>query len=191
MLVYRFKITLDDHDEFYRELEVGSEQSFEDFHLAMVDGLGLDKSQLASFFFCDYRWRRGKEIALMDMNDEVQEEDRIMIMREHTLADLIDDPHQKFMYVYDYLKYHTFLLELLKILPADSKATYPRIIKSSGDLPREFTAQSIPIGEPDFDEEAADLDFLNEDVGYDEEDMEDFFPDDATGPMEDFDEEKF
>jgi len=191
MLVYKFKITLEDHDEFYREIEVGSEQSFEVFHNAIVEGLGLDKSQLASFYFCDHCWRRGKEIALMDMNDEMQEEDRIMIMSDHTLADLIDDPHQRFMYVYDYIRYHTFLIELLKIIKADPKAAYPRFVKSAGELPREFTAQPLPDLGGEFDDEGTETDFLAEEGGYDEEDMDDLFDDENVGPLEDFDEEKF
>ena len=56
-------------------------------------------------------------------------------MSKSILKDFIDDPHQKIIYVYDFLNLYTFYLELLKILPAEDKVEYPRCVKSQGELP--------------------------------------------------------
>ena len=52
------------------------------------------------------------------------------------MASLIDDPHQKFVYVYDPKNHWTFMVELLKIVPDDTKASYPKCVKTVGIAPK-------------------------------------------------------
>ena len=108
MHIYRFKLTFEEQDDFVREIEVGSEQNFEDFHKAIVDNLGLDQGTLSSFFITDYRFRKKREISLIDMSPEErpetfdeEEEEKMLVMKDAILSDYIDDPHQKLLYVYD------------------------------------------------------------------------------------------
>ena len=146
MHVYRFKLTFEDNDDFLREVEVGSEQTFEDFHYAIVENLGLNNSTLSSFFIADSRFRKKREISLIDMQseelpeqlDQDEAQEPILEMRDAVVSDFIDDPHQKLVWVYDYLNYWTFYLELLKIAVSKEGQKYPRFAKSVGETPPEI-----------------------------------------------------
>ncbi len=149
MLIYRFKIRFEDHEEFLREIELLADQTFEDFHQTILGNLGLDPGMLASFFVCDHRYRKQKEVQLVDMHpqdppgeeDETQSDDNdAPLMHESLLKDYIDDPHQRLLFVYDNINQWTFYIELGRILPADNDQTYPRIRKSVGAVPRELVA---------------------------------------------------
>ncbi len=198
MHIYRFKLTFEDQDEFLREFEIESEQTFEDFHNAIVENLGLNKSMLSSFFITDSRFRKKREISLIDMNPEdrpenpdQEYEEKMLVMKDAVLNDFIDDPHQKLLYVYDYLNYFTFYLELLKIVPANAKVTYPHVAKTQGEVPRELFAKahlltgSDPVLDLGFGEEQYDA----EDLKLFEED--DFLDDEEIGGTGDIDPEKY
>lgn len=190
MLAYKFKITFEDQDDFVREIELRSDHSFEDFHHAIVSNLKLDAGMLSSFFICDHNFRKKQEISLVDMNADEQpaqdsDEDnpgpsaKVVVMKDSDLCDFIDDPHQRLMYVYDYINYWTFYIELIKIVPADKNVEYPRVTRSLGGIPREFTSvpQQVPgidkSLEFDFDEETYDPDEVRQlegdDAFFDEE----------------------
>ena len=186
MIVFRFKITFEDNDSFMREVELPSNQSFEDFHNIIIHDLKLDNNKGASFFLCDHSFRKQKEISLVDSSmdnntdsDDADEQSqkRNLIMNEHSLSDLIDDPHQRLIYIFDYEKNWTFFLELQKILPVNSPEDYPKISKQSGGIPRELKPKSIK----QIEDEPANEEQLQEqetrEVGYPEiiEGLEDGF----------------
>lgn len=56
-------------------------------------------------------------------------------MSDAKIGKIIYDPHQKFLFIYDYNVKWTFFVELLKIYEEDGKATYPRCVKVIGDAP--------------------------------------------------------
>ena len=70
MYIYKFRITSDDVEDFLRDIEILSNQTFEQFHYFIVETLEFKQSELASFFICDQKWRRKHEITLMDMGDD-------------------------------------------------------------------------------------------------------------------------
>ncbi len=191
MHIYRFRITFEDQDEFFRELEIMADQSFEDFHQALTKNLEIDPGMLSSFFICDHQYRKKKEISVLNMDPEPNEDgsDPVLIMQDTLLSDAIDDPHQKLLYVYDYLNYWTFYIELLKIAKVQDGISYPRFSKVRGLTPRELkaTPQQIPGVEKGmdlgFDEDEIDPEDVEkldgrEDFGNSEEDF-------TQGPDED------
>lgn len=145
MYIYKFRIILEEQEDFIRDIEIKSTQTFEDFHKAIIDSVGLDGSQLASFYICDQSWRKKKEITLIDMSEESESNEELLLMNKSKLKDFIEDPAQKILYVYDYLNMLTFFMELMKIYPAEQKVTYPRCIKSEGGLPRKYNPNAILI----------------------------------------------
>jgi hypothetical protein len=150
MAVYKFRVTYEDDTDVYRDIEIESEQTFLDFHKAILSSINFRDGELASFYMSDDSWRKGKEITLMDMN----EDDTIAPIKEmqnSQIADYIEDPHQKMIFVYDFMKMWTFNIELIKILPkAEAKATYPRTVKSEGEAPKQVKSIIPPVlGEDD------------------------------------------
>jgi hypothetical protein len=162
MAIYRFKVSFEDNEEVYREIEIKSTQTFEDLHNVIVQSISFDNQHSASFFISDDYWRKGEEITLRpaeaaeNANRRKQEaEGAKKQMNKCKMASLIDDPHQKFVYVYDPKTSWTFLVELLKIVPDDAKVTYPRVVKSAGESPKQYkpTTVAAAVEDEEFDEE--------------------------------------
>ena len=167
MAVYRFRVTFEDNEEVYREIEIKSAQNFEDFHNIIIQSIGFDNLHDASFFISDDLWRKGEEIGLIPLaEDEVERRKRRELpikkqMNKCKMASLIDDPHQKFVYVYDPKTSWTFMIELIKILLDDPKGIFPKCIKSIGEAPKQYNSSSVAVAvddEEDFDDDEAHLD---------------------------------
>jgi len=198
MHTYRFKFTFEDQTEFVREFEIRSGQTFEDFHFAIVENLGLDKSMLSSFFIADNKFRKKIEISLIDMNSEERSDEsgddtgaKLLIMKEAHINDFIEDPYQKMLYVYDYLNYFTFYLELVKIDKAKQGQVYPCVVKSQGEVPKELTSKIHQLTTSDLGQE---LGFGDELV--DPEDLKsfedtDFFDEEEGGSFDEFEQDKY
>ncbi|MGD0711452.1 MAG: hypothetical protein ABR968_09770 [Bacteroidales bacterium] len=152
MHVYRFRILIEDVDDFYRDIEIMASSTFEDFHKAIFQSVDFDGKELASFFICDSKWNRKKEITLEDMSEEGENENAPLIMSKCKLAEYINDPHQRLIYVYDFLNMYEFYVELCKIIPSDKKVKYPRCVRKSGIIPKTGTFSSSRIPS-EFDEE--------------------------------------
>ena len=178
MYTYKFRLLFDDVDDFVRDYEILAEQSFKDLHDAIIESIaGLDGKELASFYICDGRWEKQKEITLIDMDmnenssfsDEKEENfEPKAIMSESVLSDFIDDPHQKLIYEYNFLNINTFYLELVKTFESDGKAKYPRCTHSVGEMPKttdQLLDEDLTLDYEDDDEEET-VDY------YDEEDMQ-------------------
>lgn len=188
---------LEDIDDFYRDIEITAGDTFEHFHNAILQATDLSGKELASFYICDSKWNRRKEIALIDMNGGEEQENAPLIMSKCKLSQFIDDPHQRIIYIYDFLNMYEFYIELSKIIPMEKGAKYPRCIKKSGEIPR-YGAQSIKIP-ADFDEE----DIIYEDAAavsddeadgselYSDADISSGFVEESGEVSESFDEDKF
>ncbi len=161
MAVYRFRVTFEDNEEVHREIEIKSVQNFEDFHNIIVQSIGFDNLHDASFYISDDLWRKGDEIGLRPLSEEEitkRKRNDLPIkkqMNKAKLASMIDDPHQKFVYVYDPKTSWTFMVELVKILLDDPKGSFPKVTKSVGESPKQHLTTAVvpPLDEEDFDED--------------------------------------
>lgn len=183
MHVYTFRVVVEDVDDFYADIEVAANQNFEDFHNALVELADLKGNEMASFYFCDSSWKKKKEISLIDLSDQEEDEEvegklQTAIMKESVLAKCIDDPHQRIMYVYDFLRMITFYIELKKISESQKGVTYPRVIAKYGELPKSGTPLQ-PKSSLGFDEDGIEI--------YDEDENE--IPEDEGNPFDEFGEE--
>jgi len=144
MAVYRFRIIPEDHEDVYRDIEIKSNQTFEDFHQAIQQAVNFDNSQMASFYMSNDNWRKGREVTLMDMSDDDDQEPKL-VMHKSIMSDFIDDPHQKMIYVFDFMALWTFYIELIKIIPTpDAKVKYPVCVKSVGAAPKQYKSNVLP-----------------------------------------------
>jgi hypothetical protein len=133
--IYRFKITVEDNDDFLRVVEVPAHYTFYEFHLFLRKVLKLENNELASFYLVDSKWKKKKEITLIDMNvDEDEKSDKPLLMEKVKLNQVIEDPHQHLVYIYDFLNMYTFYLELLKTFSKEDLKEFPRVIESKGDF---------------------------------------------------------
>ncbi|MBW6492120.1 MAG: plasmid pRiA4b ORF-3 family protein [Lentimicrobium sp.] len=171
MHAYRFRMLHEDQDDFLRDFDILSSQTFYDFHKTIKESVELQGNELASFFVCDRNWRKKKEITLINMKEESQEpededdrrsprQSRIPVceMVKVRIKDIIDDPHQRLLYEYDFLNPKVFFIELSKIVDADKGSQYPVCIKSTG----KFVTATIPLIPDNIDLDEEDVALVSE-----------------------------
>jgi len=169
MHTYKFRMIVEDQDDFVRDFEIRSNQTFQEFYNIIRQTITLQGNELASFFICDSKWRKRKEITLLDMQDEtiadpIDEDDDdefrkpvkklpTFTMENTRIKDFIEDPAQRILLEYDFLNPTVFFIELFKIFDAVGGVEYPRCIKKEGELilPFRMTDHSLPL--PDEDDE--------------------------------------
>jgi hypothetical protein len=180
MALYRFRVSFEDYDEVVREIDVKSNQTFEDLHRAIHQAIGYNCEYPSSFYISNDQWIKGEEITFMPNQRRI---DRgVALMDKVKLSNRIDDPHQKFYYTFNFDRPFDFHIELLRIILDETPGvTYPAVIRSAGEAPKQFGNVFNPTVLPPVNE---DFDFLNE-MEYSEEDAEEGFTevadvDDAT-----------
>ncbi|MGB4204647.1 MAG: hypothetical protein WBJ84_03380 [Bacteroidales bacterium] len=184
MHAYRFRILNEDQDNFVRDIDILANQTFQDFHQAFIDMFNLKNDELASFYICDSRWIRLKELTLIDMrSDEIEETDDeeskdmnthipVAVMKDVKIKDAIDDPHQRLIYEYDFLNPFVFYIELIKILKSEEGKTYPLVIRSVGDFVRTPARRSFVIDDLKEDLLTSEDDILDDTFEVENEDFD-------------------
>jgi hypothetical protein len=155
-------------DNFKREIRINPEATFLDLHNTLLDSVGYSKDELTSFFICDDDWSKKVEITRveMDTNPEVD----TYIMEDTRLEELLEDEHQKMLFVFDLMTERTFFMELREIIPGQD-TTEAAVTQSIGEAP----AQHIDFEE--FDTKISSSSTLGEefygDSEYDPDELDD------------------
>ena len=100
-MIFRFLLLSDEVDNFKREIQIDSEATFLDLHNAILKSVGFTDDQMCSFFICDDDWSKKTEITLVDMGTSSDEDN--YIMEDTRLEELLEDEHQKLLFVFDYM----------------------------------------------------------------------------------------
>lgn len=160
MAIYRFRVSFEDYDEVIREIDIKSTQKFDDLHKAIHKSTGYDPEKSSSFYVSTDHWIKGDEIAYLPNQRKI---DRgVRLMENVKLSSLIEDPHQKFYYIYNFDRPFDFHVELVKIiLETDPNIEYPVLFKSIGEAPKIFD-KSNPGAIAATTATASEFDFLNE-----------------------------
>ncbi len=140
MALYKFKLTFEEYEDISRVIEIKSSQTFFEFHKAILDSVGFDQKQMASFYMSNDTWKKEQEITLEDMSDDKDENSiPIPTMKDSRLSMFVNDPHQKIVYVYDFLEMWTMHLELVAIeMKEKAGIKYPLCSKSVGLAPKQY-----------------------------------------------------
>jgi hypothetical protein len=161
MAIYRFKVSFEDFDEVVREIDIKSNQTFEDLHRAIHQSTGYNPEKSSSFYISTDHWIKGDEIAYLPNQRKV---DRgVALMENSKLSSFIEDPHQKFYYIYNFDRPFDFHVELIKIiLQADPGVQYPAIFKKIGEAPKIIDKNNFGQVAVSSNPVSSDFDFLNE-----------------------------
>ena len=144
MAAYRFKVSLEDNEDIFRDIDIKAAHTFEQFHTIIQEAFKFDAKHSASFFVSDDYWRKGQEVTLRKEDLPLEEEEirkkvePKKLMSEVKIAKYIEQPHQRFVYVFDPNVQWSFLIEMIKIVEDNVKLTYPAIIKSNGTAPKQY-----------------------------------------------------
>lgn len=142
MAVLKFRIYWEDDDSVYRDVVIKHVQTFFDLHSAILKCFEFDSKHKATFYRSNDKWQRGKEITLEQYDKEYKA--RPLLMKECTVGSEIRDPNQKFIYVYDFHKNWTFMVELINVnKDEDARVTYPSCVRSEGIGPSQYGTKGL------------------------------------------------
>jgi hypothetical protein len=168
MAIYRFKVSFEDYDDIERDIDIKSNQTFEDLHRAIHQSTGYNAEVSSSFYVSSDQWIKSEEIAFLPNQRKIN--NGVATMENSKLSSFIDDPHQKFYYIYNFERPFDFHVELIKILlNEEAGKTYPCVSRSQGEAPKIAGTLIIP---PVAAVASDDFDFLNE-LDFQPEDAED------------------
>ena len=142
MAILKFRIYWEDDDSVYRDVAVKHSQTFFDLHSIILKCFEFDNKHEATFFRSNDKWQRGKEITL-EKYDKVYKAEPLL-MNECTIGSEIQNPNQKFIYVYDFHKNWTFLVELINVNKEENhKISYPSCTRSEGIGPSQYGTKGL------------------------------------------------
>lgn len=158
MKTFVFSVKSSKVEDFEIIIEVLANQTFEDLFNTLKQTIGFQDNELASFYLCNSVWKPQKEIVLIDMGQEDNDDDKALLMSK-TKINIIEDPHQKILFVYDYIKNHEFQMELIKIKDSEPNIKYPHIAKIMGKYLETFippTPSTILLNDQITEDESED-----------------------------------
>jgi hypothetical protein len=172
MAVLKFRVYFEEDDSIYRDVAVKHTQSFLQLHQIILKAYEFDSKHQATFFRSNDQWQRGRDISLAKYDKAYKVAP--LLMEETTIGSEIRDPNQKFIYVYDFVKNWSFMVELINVSKEEnSKLDYPVMVKTEGIAPSQYGTKGL-VGdklaemEEKYDLEAGTAGFGVEGEGSDE-----------------------
>jgi hypothetical protein len=142
MAILKFRIYFEEDDSVYRDIAVKHTQSFVELHTIILKAYEFDNKHAATFFRSNDHWQRGREISLQQYDKPYKVNP--LLMAETTIGSEIKDPNQKFVYVYDFVRNWSFLVELINVSKEENaKLDYPVVIKSEGIGPSQYGTKGL------------------------------------------------
>jgi len=133
-IIYKFRIHFEDHDDVVRFIDIDSTSTFAAFHKIIQESVGFDASKEFTFHMSNDFWRTDKEIC----NSILDETKTVKLPKDTILNKYINDPHQRFIYMFDPDLVWTFYIELVKIQKAEPNKKYPLLARKEGEAPKQY-----------------------------------------------------
>ncbi|PSL46490.1 pRiA4b ORF-3-like protein [Chitinophaga niastensis] len=175
MPVLKFRVYWEEDESVYRDIAIKPNQTFLLFHQAILQAFEFDSKHKATFFRSNDNWQRGREI-ILELDKQPRKAEPLL-MAETIIATAVKDPNQKFIYLYDFAKNWSFLVELIGVSKDEnSKVVYPSCVRKEGLAPSQYGTKGL-VGDKlvemeekyDLNKEGMDADGFGEE-GEEEED---------------------
>ena len=140
----KFRVLLDSEKdaEIFRDILIRDTDHFESFYNAIVRSFRFEGDQMASFYVSNDQWDKGHEISLMDMTyDDDSVDSPAAVMKNAVIKDFLEEPDQKFILVYDFMRMWIFLIELIGYEKEGPEN--PEVILSVGMAPPEDSRSEV------------------------------------------------
>jgi hypothetical protein len=144
MAILKFRVYWEEDDAIYRDVLVKHTQSFLALHEIILKSFEFDQLHAATFYRSNDIWKRGREIS-----KEVYEKEYVappLLMNDTMIGSEIIDTNQHFIYVYDFAKNWTFLIELIQVIKnadADLTLDYPMVSRTEGVGPMQYGSKGL------------------------------------------------
>jgi hypothetical protein len=169
----KFRVLLDSNqkEEVFCDILLSLDDNFESFFNSIIQAYGFKGDQMASFYASNENWDKGEEVSLMDVS--FGEEGEQKIMASTSIRELVEEPDQKFILVYDFLKMWIFLIECIGL--QEETPNSPTLVLSVGEKPNEDSKEldeefQMPA-EAEEQEEEDEFGFNDFEDGFSEEDL--------------------
>jgi len=173
MAFLKFRVYWEEDDAIYRDVIVKHTQNFTALNDIILNAFEFDQKHDATFFRSNDIWKRGREIS-----KAVYEKEYVappLLMEETTIGSEIIDTNQHFIFLYDFVKSWTFLIELIQVIKnadADMTLEYPIVSRTEGVGPMQYGTKGL-LGKTFADiEEKYDLSEAKDGFGEEGEDGE-------------------
>jgi len=188
MAILKFRVYFEEDDSIYRDVAVKHTQTFLQLHQVILRAYEFDSKHQATFYRSNDNWQRGREISLEKYDKPYKVEP--LLMDATPIRSEIHDPNQKFIYVYDFAKNWSFLVELINVSKEEnSKLDYPAVVKSEGIPPSQYGTKGLVGDKLTEIEEKYDLTKGTEGFGVKEEDGTDAAEEEGESESEEESEE--
>ncbi len=142
MAILKFRVYFEEDDSIYRDVAIKHTQTFLQLHQAILRAYEFDNKHQATFYRSNDNWQRGREITLEKYNKPYKVEP--LLMANTVIGSEIRDPNQKFIYVYDFVKNWSYLVELINVSREENgKLEYPAVVKSEGIAPAQYGTKGL------------------------------------------------
>lgn len=144
MAFLKFRVYWEEDDAIYRDVVVKHTQNFTELNNIILKAFEFDQKHDATFFRSNDIWKRGREIS-----KAVYEKEYVappLLMEETTIGSEIIDTNQHFIYLYDFVKSWTFLIELIQVIKnadADMTLEYPIVSRIEGVGPMQYGTKGL------------------------------------------------
>lgn len=180
-LKFRVLLDSDKNEEVFRDIIIANDADFENFYHAIMESFGFKGDQMASFYVSNDSWDKGHELSLLDLSyDDDAIDEPASVMKQAQIQDFIQDPDQRFILVYDFMRMWIFLIELI----AYEKETpvVPLLALAIGTAPTEQSRALLDenlfgddeLGNQATDEEEDEFGFQDFDDDYADDDLTDY-----------------
>ena len=113
-LKFRVLLDSDKNEEVFRDILISDASDFETFYHAIMKSFNFKGDQMASFYVSNEDWDKGHEISFLDMSyDDDSIDSPASVMKNAVIKDFLEEPDQRFILVYDFMKMWIFLVELI------------------------------------------------------------------------------
>jgi len=183
MAILKFRVYFEEDESIYRDIVIRHTQTFQDLHEMILKSYEFDTKHKATFFRSNDHWQHGREISLEKYEKEYKAPP--LIMAETSIGSEIKDPNQKFVYLYDFNKNWSFLVELINVSKEENpKIIYPSVVRTEGIGPSQYGTKGL-LGAKFVDiEEKYDLTQVGEGFSEEGEEKDDLDFGGAPGPTE-------
>lgn len=166
--IYKFRVIVDTEEDVFRDIEIETDSTFETLHRSILDAFDFEEGEMASFYMSDDNWTKGLEIPLMDMGGEKGKQN--LSMSSTKLNEMITQPSEKILYVYDFLRMWIFYVELMEVKKDKPSTIYPLVAMRYGDAPAQDSKEMDLFGS-EFDQDEFNEFHGNSSEDDEEEDM--------------------
>lgn len=142
MALLKFRIYYEEDEGIYRDILIRHTQNFFELHECILKAYEFDSKHAATFFRSNDQWLRGREITLEKYDKDYKAPP--LLMKDTIIGSEIRDTNQRFIYLYDFAKNWTFLVELILVSKEESnKTTYPSISRKEGIGPQQYGTRGM------------------------------------------------